>query len=40
MGLDAGLHNFHIPTQDMCHIVTAVKSIELEVLDESSEWVA
>lgn len=40
MDLDAGPYNFHIQAQDMCHTVTGVKSIELEVLDESSEWVA
>ena len=40
MDSDAGPYNFHIPTQDMGHTVTAVASIELEVLDESSEWVA
>ena len=40
MDLDAGPYNFHIPAQDMGHTVTAVASIGLEVLDESSEWVA
>ena len=40
MDLNAGPYNFHIPAQGMVHIVAAVASVELEVLDENSEWVA